>query len=703
MVRHAGFAVAASLGEAYLNQTLWAAFADLEPISGKQLFTLPATVPIAGGGTARVSGVALFEQRPTMQLRANPGNTIAMTAAAIAYVAANTDIAAPIDVDQTWKLRLTANVDVAADVDVDVAANGVFLRWQAGGSSINNINVTVLEGPGIPRFLVDAINSPQTHAAMTSALHAVGPIRISDRLFPRTLEHVQPVNFRKTNFSVFEWFRIHEDISRIGLRVKDGSISLGIDFAGMTNGDDNALVDLIQQVGDGPVYRWPIFSSPSGSPLLVPSGARQGGDIAVLVNSDMLSAIVAKISSQIAGTPVFPRIKINSVSLRPAFFEKPLRGREIGLMFEFTVNHQDAGDITGRVFLQPFLFTDASNRPNPFQDAWRIYMGKAEIDVPWWVDVAVALTGTALAVAFPIASPLLAVGAIAAIVGIIPAAVDNVEATAEAALGQGSTLALGTHDSTLPTQKHQPAFSGVTKIQVNTDGVGINMINVAPSLRFDTGDATVNVASLTGSLDARSPDPYVFSLALRNDLMSLAAECTVQLIVRRADTGAEVARSEGPYNTNRIVVLSHMNADLYHVDQYLVRARIFLNQVTMTGLLFAADTSFNVTDPLKRHHPFVTWESHWAHFRSPIDPTAFWHRFSSPTMHRTAASARCLALRQRIIRLANNQFGMPMDYIDTLDFEFSDLPAHRGAVCDYCFFGGPNLTEPFPQEDWFIR
>ena len=42
-------------------------------------------------------------------------------------------------------------------------------------------------------------------------------------------------------------------------------------------------------------------------------------------------------------------------------------------------------------------------------------------------------------------------------------------------------------------------------------------------------------------------------------------------------SGAELARAEGPYNANRTVSINHMTPNLYHVDEYFVQARIFLN------------------------------------------------------------------------------------------------------------------------------
>jgi hypothetical protein len=699
MARHAGFAIAATIAEAYLNQTLWAAIADQEPISLSRLFQIPTSVPLAGGGSGRLSGVGLFESRPTLHFRANPANTIGVTVTAIIFVAFNSNVFAPIDQDQTWKLRISADTDVLADADL--APNGIFLRWQPGGSTINNVTMTVLEGPGIPQDVVNAINSPSTHAAMTSALRMFGPIRITDRIFPRTLEHVQSGDFEETGFSVFEWFRIRETISRVAIRVLDGVLSVGVDLAGLSAGDPNALLDLRKHVGDGAIYHAPSFVG--SRPVLRPSSDKQdSGDIDVLVNADVLGAIVAKVSAQIANTPIHPQASLIAISLRPQFFEKPLRGREIGLCFEFTVHNQIAGNVSGRIFLQPYLLTGSSDTSSSFQEKWMLYVGETQIDVPWWVDVAVAIVGTALAAAFPIAAPLFAVAAVAAIDGIIPGAVGNVGTAASAALDKGTVLALGYHDGTLPTRLQQPTDTGTTRIKVNSDGIDVHMVTVAPSLRFGEGDGTLNTARLAAELEGGRPDPYAFSLTLRNDLAVLAGDCTVQLIVSRVDTGAEVARSEGPYLASRTLTLDHLTPDLYLVDAYNVQARIFLNRVNLTGLLFASSATLKVEDALDRRHPFVTWEDHVAHFKSPLDPTKFWHRTARHTLHRTAVSARCLGLRQRIDR-PKGPGGIAVDYVDELAFPFSEMQAHRSEVCDFCFFGRPNGTTVFPQDDWFKK
>ncbi len=596
MGRHAGFAVAASVGEAFINQTIWAAFEDLGPIQDSLLFALPSSVPVVGGSTVQLSGVALFEQRPTIALRENPANTAMTMASAVIYVAANIDSPAGPSFDQTWKLRVSGTASVS--IDVEVAADGVFLRWVPASSSISALAVSVLEGPGVPSWLVQALNSPQVLAAMNRGLGAIGPIRVSGKLLDRTITHVQPVKIPSVQLSLFEWFTISETVSRVDLRVKDSCVAIGIDLQGRTNGDANQLLDLRRNVGDSVVYDWPIFDNTgTDRPVLVGvAPTPRDDDIAVLANADVLSAIGASVSGQIAGTPVAPGVKLVSIGLRIERFNKPLRGPELGLRFDFTVHHDVAGDLSGHVYLQIYQKEDRRGTANPVPPVWLMYVGLVEFDVPWWVDVAVVVAGLGAAACFPAIAPLVPVATVAAIDGIIPGVIGSVEAPAALVLGDGVVLAPGVSQGTLPTNEHESTWQDVNRIALASDGVGAQMAIVADSLRFGTGKQ----AEPTATLHTGFVDPYPFNfrayLELRTDLMPLANDCTVQIIVSRTDTGAEVARTEGDYR-HRFVAFSHLTEDLYLVDKYHLRSRIWLNRESMTGLLFASDVDVPVTGP----------------------------------------------------------------------------------------------------------
>lgn len=705
MARHAGFAAAISVGEAYLNQTLWVAMeaAGLDPISDSLFFTLPSSVPIGAGLTVRLSGFGLFDQRPTMTLFENQANTIRMTASADCFVAASINPNTPAEQDETWKVRLDGAVDTAIDLELDDASNGIYLRWLPVGSVLQQLTVTHLQGPNVPPWLQEALNSPLVRDSLNVALQGFGPQRITGKLFSVRLDHVQPVKFDKTGFSVFEWFSIHERIGRAVLRVRNGSISVGIDLTGLSTGNPDLLVDLLRIPGTGPVYRWSVFDStlPGERPVIVGGGAKPtAGDIAVLFNPDVLTAIVSKISAQISGTPMVPKIKVMSVATRVAPFEKPLRGTELGLCVDFVVHHQDIGNVSGRAYLQPYLRQDGEPGPDPFPSVWLLYVGHVDIDVPWWIEIAVALAGISLAVALPALSPLVAVGLIAAFDGILPAVIGTAEVTAERALQQGTAIRVASRVTSVNTPKHQMLYDGLDRVHVNDDGLGLLVSSVAPDVRF-TPAGTRDVATVDASLNAGAPGAFSVAATLRSDLGPLAGQCMLRIVVRRGDNGDEVARLEGSYATSHSVAWDHMTPELFLLDDYSIEVRMWLSGPSLTGLLFATSINAEVTDELNRHHPYVTWDEHWAHFQNDGTQLKWWHRLSKPTLHRTAPSARCLALRQRITRLRNSPFGLGVHYVDALAFDWADIAAHRDNLCDYCFFGGPTKVFPNPPEGWF--
>ena len=698
MERHAGFAAAVTVTEAYLNQLMRVEFQKIDPISGGQLFQLPALAPLPSGKMVRLSGIGLFNSSPALKLMPNSSNTVSMATSTVAFIDASLqDNAGTVLEERTLKIQVAANARVS--FDIETAPNGLFLRVVPTTSTIDKLEFSELDGNLLPDWVTQALNAAPLRAAVNKVINALGPVRVSNALFPSGLHHVQSANFPSTGISLFEWFTIDEHIASTAIRVLDGCITVGINLKGFPPGVPSQLVDLNLFKGDSISYGWPKTTqdSLSSRPLLVPANI-SNGDISMLVNANVVRAIVDKVSAQVAGTPVSPGVQISRITMQPAFFIKPLGGREIAMKVDVTFTVDIAGAISGSVYLQFF-----SRGP-----AWFVYVGHTEINVPWWVNVAVVAVGLTLSAIFPMLAPLLTVGVIAAIDGIIPGVIDNATGAANNALKDGEPLAGGV----ITTSFHGPRgdltnYKGTNSIHLSSEGLGASMTDVIPSVRFPESNRNDAVADLNCRLDAGSPEPYAFQLSLRSDLTSLVPDCSAQIIVYRADTGEEVSRTEGPFSSHSLLLLDHLSPMLYFVDTFRVQAKIFLNRVALEGLMFTSDTNVTVTDVYNRHHPYVSWYQHTAHFVSPnqTDPNVrqFWHRDTYPHIHRTAASARCLVLRQRANRHAMLNQGIDVFYRDTLDFDPSLIPFNRKMLCDYCFFGGPTKAEPFPQDDWFSR
>jgi hypothetical protein len=403
-------------------------------------------------------------------------------------------------------------------------------------------------------------------------------------------------------------------------------------------------------------------------------------------------------------TPIAPSIVLKSIKLYPSFFEKPLRGTEIGIRVDFIVTHHIVGDVSGTLYFQPFYQNYAEYRPNP-SGIWKIYVGHAEIDFPWWVDLSIPLVEAILLFLEIPLMPLLLVEEINSLVEVVsnlPNLKTNIESKAKNALKLGTTIGTAVTRTRLPTKQQQPAWSFLDRIMINPDGIDVHISTVAESVRFSNPDSAIYaIASVGYSFDAGHIAPYRLSVELNNDFANLGPDCSVEIIVRRGDNDQEIARSLGPYASNRFISIDHMNSELYFLDTFRVEVRIFLNRVTLSGLLFAANFVITVHDLLNRHHPFVTWRPHWTYYANAGTKYQYKVRFNRPTIHRTAVSARCLAIQRRLSRITTGTPFLEMLYMDNLPIAFDDLINGKHRVCPYCFFGGPTNTKLRPKDDWF--
>src|SRR5262249_42391129 len=140
-------------------------------------------------------------------------------------------------------------------------------------------------------------------------------LTISPPLLATQFSKVVPGKFKKSNFSVFEWFTINVAASRVVTRPLEQAISVGVDFAGMTNGDPNQLIDLTRNHSGGAIYVRGIYPStdPKSPPVLVRKSYAGGEPIVLAFNNGVLTRIVdTQVSPRIAGTPVTDKAVLNS-------------------------------------------------------------------------------------------------------------------------------------------------------------------------------------------------------------------------------------------------------------------------------------------------------------------------------------------------------------------------------------------------------
>ena len=150
-----------------------------------------------------------------------------------------------------WQVRL----DVTVSMSVTLAPQGKRIVLSANLSTVTfqPEKETFLQEPKPPPEIIDALQSSELPWIATSFVHTLGNIPIAD-LAPDTLVYTQPATFKESNYSVFNWFTVVLNVKRTELRVFEDAVTIAVDFAGITNGDRNALVDLTRTHGGGRIY-----------------------------------------------------------------------------------------------------------------------------------------------------------------------------------------------------------------------------------------------------------------------------------------------------------------------------------------------------------------------------------------------------------------------------------------------------------------
>jgi hypothetical protein len=300
-------------------------------------------------------------------------------------------------------------------------------------------------------------------------------------------------------------------------------------------------------------------------------------------------------------------------------------------------------------------------------------------------------------------SPLFGVGALAVLDGLLPSLIDDAETLAQQ--GAQGSIDDPHNGVALPAPWDQP----LPGLSYPKWGGAINYISIAKST-LDLGVNTMPDVDLTalphGTIspaiwDARDKKPIKISLKLRQDLENLGGEnLMLSWKVRRADTNEIVIQSDVPYNNPDFngVKVDHHSKDLYFVDAYEVSCTATLTLGNQVGQIWFGRQTITIYDNLDRHHKYVQWGPHTVYFKNQGTDGEWWSHNRISHIHRTAVSPRCLMLR---IAATDGVFPGGISYLDELPFAWQYLNGHRKPLCEYCFFGGPDKTDPFPEHDWF--
>jgi hypothetical protein len=702
MPLHAGFALVAALDQDLANDLI---ASTLRQRLGPLFFPLPQTI---GAGPAAVALAGIVEvMPPRVELHVNPADLVATH-----FTFESTLRAQPAGGSTTsWRIRFngTAMIGLIAQVQNDQVVVGLDTRTV----SLLPLAVQVVSGPPLPAVVSTALQSADMASAATAYVRSLPPIAASPSVLRTRVQHVQPGSFKETGFSTFDWFRIDLTASRIVVRPLEAAIVIGLDYAGFTQGNPSDLADITRKAAGGAVYvRTVSLTVDSGTvPILVKSG-RPRSNMAVAVNLSFLNQVVVRqVSPRIAGTPIAKHIRLDWINMGYAPFVKPLRGPEDGLGINFGVTITDTGtSVNGRFVLQPYLtsYQGSTNFIRP--DYWSIHVGLVEIDLPWWISLAVVVLGMFFSAAVPVVGPFWEIGAIALLGSIIPTLIGNIEnQTANDIRKSTNAVPFPPPWSGPLPGTTRPTWEGMVKyVSVTPESLDMGISTwIAWSDRAEPPPAVISPPEW----EATALDPIPVTLVLRDDLERLGGGgIQLRWEVYRADTGGLVATAVTPYFPKPAngVLIRHHSPALYAVEAFDVRCTATVTLGSQVGEVWSGRQLVRVIDTIDRSRKYVQWGPHGVFFLSPgrPDQQVWWSHVRRSRIHRTAVRARCLMLRQKAARereltRLNRRSKAPLTYTNTLPFPQGNLASNRKVLCEYCFFGSPQARFALPEEDWF--
>jgi len=699
MARHAGFAAAATLTQGLANDI---ASSYVTYGVGPLFFPLPQTVSV---GSTTVTFAGLIQLlAPTLEFHANPGNAVTVHFSFLSTFRAQVN-GQPM---QSWVVRWDATVSVP--LLTTIQGTQIVLGINAAQVVLLPLTLTQQQGPAIPPEILSALQSTQLAAAITAAVNQLPPITVSPPMLNTQINYVQPLDIKETKVSLFDWFTINLTVSNIVLRVLEGAVTVAVDFAGYTSGDPNQLVDLTEVGGNGSTYVQTVTESTdlSDTAILVKLAEQPGGSLALVFNMNVVTQVVERqVSPQVRGTPVAKQVVLQSVAANYSVFNKPLRGPEDGLALSFMAASMGV-DASGVAYIQPFLRT--YDGPTNFiqDDTWHFSVGDVEIGIPIWAELLIGIAQVLTLIGGLVGVFVAAMN----IRGLLPFFDDLItsinDAFAKADPGNiGSNvqgkLQSGAFGGALPPPWIQP-MPGLTAPRF--DGMIKNI-----SVTFDTIDIAINtwidwddrtpppIGVITPqSVGAWQIEPFAISLKLRSDYEKLGGSAIlVRWDVRRSDTNQSVASVVKAYNdpSGNGPVIVHHSEELYLVNAFNVTCTATLTLGSQVGEIFSASQTIVINDALDRRRKFAHWGPHVVHIMNKGTDNQWWTHIRRSKIHRTAVRARCRELKRRLA------YRGIVTYQDGLPFPWDQLNENRGPLCEYCFFGGPDKTIAFPEEDWF--
>jgi hypothetical protein len=714
MASHGDFGAVATVSKQILEDVLWA-YTQVGPI----YFPAPDSVRV---GNVTVAFGGIFEMlRPTIDLQPFPANLITFHFAFHSILQAGVSPGIfPNFPFRTYDVEIRGSVTLAPFVTVQ--NNQILLGINTKSFVFAPLTAITRTGPALPPSVLQALQSQTLADIVTSFVQNRPNIILTPPTLHATFEKTVPANFKDVGTSIFNWFTIRLIATNILFKMSSSDVTVAVDFLGYTNGDINQPISGMGLDNVWIETRTPKDVEEDTPPYIWKGRLVRGGNFGVLFNMSVLSRVVDSISSQTAHTFISQNAELRSISLGYATFTKPLYpGIRDGIKVSFQVTlHPLDFNAYGAVYIQPVI--EVYDGPTAFlrKDAWSLRIVHNELDVSWLVDLVVFALSAVIGVICPFLIPILAIAAIAITDGIIPGVLDNIRNYALGGVERG-LLAL---DSPSDPQPLPGLPNGMWSGEIRDIAILPEGLHTVLDMSAGVPDAFIAIYQESG---IRAPEdwraeirrPMPFLVKVSGPLEKLAPNLSVLWEVFRVDNNALLRAQRRAYVGKDILVLNPSatirgvqpdpgtngiliglrDPDYYFLDRIKVRCTLTAKLGTQEGFIWSDEVIVDIPDDLDRTRNFVEWGPHLVFFANAGTNNETWSHNRTSKIHRTATGARCMMLRQRAEDTPRKR--PKFRYFDTLPAEWTPLANHRHFLCDFCFFGGPDKTTPFPLDKWF--
>lgn len=657
MEKHCNFAAVAEITQQTIQTVLRIYHsADLIPtqITASQNFPDPL-----GSNDAKLS-YSLFLDVPRVTLAAGQGDRVAL----------DLRLVGDATVTRTGQIGLARRVlletRLLVRMTVEVRDSALHLGLDPGDAEVAQLTVRALDEAGLPKKFTDFVQSPPALAFLTALLRAA-LVQVTGRMSPPLM---QPL-LRQIGVGSL----VH--ISRSVIHVLDGVVAVAIDLSPGTMsfatwGDETAIKSFLVT---------PYSSS----------------DMAVAANPS-LSALFNAVAREQANQRIaeYNQQQNDNIALDDLWIAVEENGFYVG-------GHATKGPFGASFSFHSRLVIDLGEEHTyTYEDEYggsytEVYPGYPSVslqsydvsvseEVPWWVWLGILAGSLIIGPGGPPVAYLAAAATIDSIRG-------NIANQIGATTGMSQDLV---QRMSLPDTQSPMIKVALTHISINPRALHTRS-TFTPDWTWSgagqiAGPQVLCEQDWGSQLNPQNPmrwhlPPTPNLWHPRDPLVRIRWQA------RRMDNGNfitikdKLLTSEGSSE----LVLDVGPKMLASCSEYSISCRVYRPVGDIVEELLDRTMTVKIQDMLDRSHPYVMWK------HSPPVPQmevlpggqqvlvgyASPHRTSR--IHRTALPGRC----HNAWRAAGE-----VTYLDDLPFPLEKLEQKRSQVCDYCFFGGPDKTDP---------